>query len=468
MMKLINSFFRPRMIRKEINPNDVLNSSLILFFLLTILSKSPEAFAHKGHQLQNSFLSVPYSQYTDCLLGSSFDTSHADSHLKKIKTISRGYYPYKFINIDLKKILGYNQYEGLRLGIGLLTNEGFSKQYAFGGYIGYGLHDKHLKYGGRAIFDLQKGSAGRLELSYMHDVSAMGGYQLLEKESILSPKMLRLFLIDKMDREIKKQITYSFRPTRYVKLSFFMQQSDIDPYADYRFSKGGETYKGTFHLAEIGLRSRLSLIEHAVSTPRGKIRQDSHIPVLYGNVFRGINRLNGNFEYIKLTASLVDHFQIKWLGKFRYKLIGGMTGGQPPAFKLYNGHGSFGSRFNIYAPNSFATMRFSEFIADRFISFFLRQDLTAMLFQRDRFFPRIAWINNMGWGWLNDQDNHQGISLQTFDKGYFETGLVLDDLLRTLLFNYGFGVFYRYGPYGFQKFSNNLVYKLKISVNFNF
>ena len=456
------------MIEKEINLNDVLNYSLILFFLLTILSKSPEASAHKKHLLQHSFLRIPSSQSTDCLLRSYLDTLDPDSHVKKLKTISRGYYPYKFINFDLKKILGYNQYEGLRLGIGLLTNDGLSRKYAFGGYVGYGLHDKHWKYGGRAIFDLQKGSLGRLELAYMHDVSAMGGYQLLEKESILSPKMLREFLIDKMDREIKKQITYSFRPTACLKLSFFMQQSDIDPYADYRFLKGEKTYKGTFHLAEIGLRSRLSLFEHAVNTSRGKIRQDSHFPVLYGNVFRGINWLNGNFEYIKLTASLADHFQIKWLGRFRYKLVGGMTGGQAPAFKLYNGHGSFGSRFNIYAPNSFATMRFSEFTADRFVSFFLSQDFTAILFQRDRFFPRVAWINNMGWGWLNDQDNHRGIYLQTFDKGYFETGLVLDDLLRTLLFNYGFGVFYRYGPYGFQKFSNNVVYKLKISVNFNF
>jgi hypothetical protein len=153
-------------------------------------------------------------------------------------------------------------------------------------------------------------------------------------------------------------------------------------------------------------------------------------------------------------------------GETRIKLVGGLARGNIPAFNLYTGHGSFGSRFNIYAGNSFATMKLSEFLADRFISLFITQDFKSLLFRTHNFQPQIEWINNLGWGWLDDQDNHQGFEIRSFEKGYFETGLLLNNLLNTPVFNYGFGVFYRYGPYSFDKFADNMAYKLTLQFNF--
>jgi hypothetical protein len=63
------------------------------------------------------------------------------------KKIFNGYLPVKMIDIDLKSILKYNNYEGFRLGLGLTTNNKLSEKYKISGFVAYGFKDDKLKYG---------------------------------------------------------------------------------------------------------------------------------------------------------------------------------------------------------------------------------------------------------------------------------------------------------------------------------
>ena len=57
------------------------------------------------------------------------------------------------------------------------------------------------------------------------------------------------------------------------------------------------------------------------------------------------------------------------------------------------------------------------------------------------------------------------------EKGYFESGLLLSNLFRfkyvnMIYYGLGVGAFYRYGNYALPTTSDNLAFKLIISVSF--
>ena len=77
-------------------------------------------------------------------------------------------------------------------------------------------------------------------------------------------------------------------------------------------------------------------------------------------------------------------------------------------------------------------------------------------------------VHNMGFGSLRNPEAHKNIPFKTMEKGYFESGLFLKNLLviniSGLNTGLGIGLFGRYGPYEHQRLSQNLT--LKLAANF--
>jgi hypothetical protein len=42
--------------------------------------------------------------------------------------LGNGYFPTRFLNVDLRYLIKFNQYEGLRTGLGGVTNDEFSEK----------------------------------------------------------------------------------------------------------------------------------------------------------------------------------------------------------------------------------------------------------------------------------------------------------------------------------------------------
>ena len=57
----------------------------------------------------------------------------------------------------------------------------------------------------------------------------------------------------------------------------------------------------------------------------------------------------------------------------------------------------------------------------------------------------------------------QGIDFKTMDKGYYEAGLSINDIYKSLTGSFGVGAYYRLGPYMEAKPINNLMIKLVFS-----
>jgi hypothetical protein len=301
----------------------------------------------------------------------------------------------------------------------------------------------------------------------MDDVVETGGYRFLNEKSFLSSESYRDYLVETMDRVEKASVSLTFRTLDYLKVQGFLEHSRINPYSDYLFDANDQVYSDDFRVSEAGLRLRYAYGEDFIHTHRGKFSLGTRAPILYANIIRGIDGLGGTFEYTKYEGALSKTFQSRTLGNTSVKFTAGMARGEVPAFNLYSGHGSFGSKLTIYSGNSFATMRLDEFRVSRFFSAFVSHDFRALIRGSDVFNPHLIWVNNLGWGWLDDSATHQGVDLQAYHRGYFETGLMLDRLISTGLFHYGLGVFYRYGPYGFDRPADNFAFKFAFRFAFN-
>jgi hypothetical protein len=82
-----------------------------------------------------------------------------------------------------------------------------------------------------------------------------------------------------------------------------------------------------------------------------------------------------------------------------------------------------------------------------------------------KFSPRIVVCQNIGFGWLRHPEHHCGVTTNSIEKGYFETGLMIDNLLSVKdLLAMGIGVFYRYGPYALSSWKENIAVKVSLTV----
>ena len=81
-------------------------------------------------------------------------------------------------------------------------------------------------------------------------------------------------------------------------------------------------------------------------------------------------------------------------------------------------------------------------------------------------------IMHIGFGnFTGDSDAHQGIDFKTMAKGYFETGLLFDNLIHFSIYkigdlNIGTGFYIRYGAYNHPTFLDNIAFRLRTNFRF--
>ena len=72
----------------------------------------------------------------------------------------------------------------------------------------------------------------------------------------------------------------------------------------------------------------------------------------------------------------------------------------------------------------------------------------------------------MGIGYLNSSLRHKNATFKTMEKGFFESGFVLDNLIKTGFTGLGLGCYYRYGAYAFKDPKDNLAVKMSLTISF--
>jgi hypothetical protein len=432
-----------------------------------ILSVAPEAYLQTD-SLWKQYRPVPLSKrdsFTYHVLDSIGQVKNFDQRLEIWETLSTGFIPIGYVNVDLRRFVNYNRKEGFRIGIGLQTNKHLSNFFSVGGHYAYGITDKKSKYGAFVQLFPAWGSDTRFSFNYLNDVTETGAYKFVDDQFLFSTELYRGFLVNRMDRIKGFETSLTFRAMKYFKFRFSLSNAERSLFG-YSYLDPEFPYVDSYHVTEAGAGFKFTFNEKFVQTPRGrKISTGTRFPVLWFNYRQGFDLWNGDLKYHKYEARLSKTFQTKTFGKSAFTFVAGMADKSLPIGLLYNGHGNY-SGFSLDAENSFGTMRMNEFYSSEFASAYFRQNFESLLFKSGKFKPEINLVFNAGIGKMKNPLFHQGIEYKTMEKGYYETGLVINKLLNQKLFGYGFGVYYRLGPYSFGKVADNFSYKLALTFNF--
>lgn len=380
--------------------------------------------------------------------------------------------------IPIEYLFRFNQYEGARVGFGLQTGESISKLFSLEGYGGYGFKDKALKYGGAFRINVSSQKDANFRVSYQEDVSEPGTSNFIKGGALNGGESFRRWLTARMDSVRQVRAEFSFRPFPFSQLQIFLQEQRRNPTYAYRYQSASDTSitRNEFISSSVGLQWRYAFRESFTQIGNSKIVTDNANPQLQVTVSKSISGLlGGQYDFTKVEVRF-DH-RVIWPagGKTIYQLTGGIASGHIPYPFLYNGKGTLYPNTlsqGIFIHNYFQTMGLYEFASDEYAYLFLQHNFGRLTSTRSEYFrPELTLVQNAGWGSLKNPELHKQVNFKTMEKGYFESGLMLTNILRfryvnILHYGLGGGVFYRYGPNALSSTSDNIAWKIFMSVSF--
>ena len=391
---------------------------------------------------------------------------HFDRLLKITEALISGEWQIGKTDLLLHHLLRFNEYENVRLGCGLQTNQHFSKWISFFGYGAYGTEDTAWKYGGGLdIYLLQE---DRLKLSFLYR-------QDLKEPAGLFPYANDLFsnqfYADRMSYVEEQQISLRGERLAFLQFDATFRKSIWEPGFLYYYKEIGEA-KPRFSFSELDLYFRYAFGEKTIHVFGTRVSEAAHFPVLelaYTKGFEGV--FNGSFSFNRLSAAISHSFLLRRLGKLNYRLEGGIVDSDLPYNHLFVSNTVANDSWFMLIDNTFQTLQPYEFLSNRFAHLFVRYDMPAPIIKRKFFRPRISLLHNMGFGRLAQAELHNGISFRTMEEGHFESGLRVGDIVRIPYFNLAFigigaGAYYRYGTYALEDTKDNL--SINMTLDFSF
>ena len=387
-----------------------------------------------------------------------------------VETLMTGKIPWGHFDLDMNRFLRFNSYEGFAPGLGLHTNPRFSETFAIGGFVRYGFKDKAFKYGGDLDLIMNRNRDLSLRLEYMKDVTETSGINFFDDEfSLLKPEQFRNMLVQKMDNTEMMSASIGFRALKWMKVHTGLSKIHKEVTDAYQYGIAGENinvYFDRFDFTEVSLGFRYAYKEKFIRNMKKKISMGTNYPIVWFQYTRGISSfLEGDFDYNRYDIKIEKSFYTNYLGKTSLKLAAGYVDADIPYTNLYNGNGSYHA-FTLFAPNSFATMRMNEFLSNKYLAFYFTHDFGKLLLQSKKFKPEFMIATNIGFGWLDFDQSHYNINYKTMEKGYYESGLLINNLLNLRVYSLGLGAFYRYGPYMMPKTIDNLGGKISLKFAF--
>jgi len=401
------------------------------------------------------------------VLDSIGKSANLDKYAKSLQTILTGRWPWGPIDIDISKFINYNTYEGLILGLGIHTNDKLARWFRIGGFYQYAFAISTSVYGGDGTFYINK----------RHDISLTGDYYYnlvpsglvsfpLDNESILGGNFGPLFAL-KLDRTQHFGMNFGFRAFKWFLFNLGLSNDfKTSTTWDYAVIQGNSVTLGDqFTFTEVKAGFKWAYKEQYIQTIDNRINLGTKYPLVWIEYTRGIKGfINGQYDYNKIDLKVKKTFNIKFLGKLTFQLSGGYVDQPIPACNLYYGNATY-RVFSLYAPNTFGTMRMNEFLSNTYANLFIYHDFGHLLLKgRKWFHPEFAIAQNIGFGWLDNKDHYafQTPPPREMNLGYYESGLLINNIVNLKLYTIGLGAFYRWGPYGLDNVGDNFAYKVSI------
>ncbi len=399
---------------------------------------------------------------------------HLDAFAKAYDALIKGNIQIKFLDVDYRKFYHFNKYEGFYLGMGAHTNYRISERYNVGGYFGYGFRDKAWKYGGDFTWVFDHLHETDIKFSAERDVDEAGAdLAFPSRLGLILDASYRHLVIDRMDAYVKQQVSFETRFLKWLKMDVAFRRLLKTPKYDYTYinarSNDALITSNTFQFSEASIAFRYAFKEDFVKTATSLMSRGVKAPIIWIGYTRGIPEFwGGAYEYNRFDFKIQKVFSTKYLGQSKVLVAAGFIDRDVPYVNLFNARaGYYNDGFTLYDPSCFITMRTNEFVSDRYATLYFSHDFQSLLYQSKKFKPRPFVFTNIGIGTLQHPENHMGVPIQDFSKGYFESGLLIDQLVRRRVamayFNVGLGAAYRYGPYSLPKNVDNFTFMASLT-----
>lgn len=383
-----------------------------------------------------------------------------------LKQLGNGYFPTKFLDIDLRYLVKFNQYEGFRTGLGGVTNDAFSKRYRINSYVVYGFKDHRFKYKIGGGFRVSASSDTWINLSYTDDLQETGSSTFLTDKRFFSFFEPRLLNIDLFHKHITKDISIEHKFSNHLLSETQFAVSKIAPTYNYAYRIDDMSYR-SFDISTTKFSLQWSPF-NKFELKEGELEQTKNgfpkFTLQFTQSFRNV--LNGDFSFFKTDFRTIHRFVFNDDVFTEATLTSGFAIGDTPLTHLYHAYPNnitketVLQRFSVAGINSFETMYFNEFFSDQFTTLQLKHFVKPFKIT-ERYRPQLVLISRFAIGDMNHIDRHENISFGTLSKGYSEAGFELNKLL----FGFGLSFAYRYGAYHLPEFTDNLAAKFTFNVN---
>jgi hypothetical protein len=384
-----------------------------------------------------------------------------ESRLNFARKVLTGYLPFKFWDFDLRKFVSYNNYEGLRLGLGGITNDFFSKKYKIEGYTAYGFRDEEFKYNIGISTRVAKFSNTWIGIRYTDDLRDIASTDYIVEKRAFKIYDPRAINFNTFYRYEQWRFTLESKIIPKVEGILALANTYVTPQFDYTYNLNGKSYTAyTMSTATISLR--WSPYSDYMQTPTGRIESEKRFPKFTLQLTQSIPEvLNNDFNYTKIDFKA--DYQIKYLNGQRTFLLfeAGRAFGDLPLPQLYSNtpnnlnKETIFTRITFAGRNSFETMFFNEFFSSEHLSFQFKHGFNR-IYIFDKLKPSLDFVTRMAWGNMKNPENHIGLPFKTLNKGFFESGFELNKIFNGL----GLGGYYRYGPNQLSDIKDNIAVKL--------
>lgn len=391
--------------------------------------------------------------------------SQLDLLLKMSVSIMQSRFPLGKLDILLPELLVFNDFEGFKPGIGLQTNHHLSNHFSFTVSTGFASRVSRWTYRLGLQVPLDRNSNFIAKLDYVNDHFATGASAIPEPASgWFSPSSYRQYFINRMDfhKGFSGSISWHLHPR--WQLNIGGKSMHINPLTTITEPKEAIPVSNFIETSEMQFLLRYAVGEQQMLQHRQRVvitPPDFSISASFTG-----GQLTNPFseKYQKLEIKAQKSWRWNYAGITTLRVEAAHSTGHLPYPLLFNLPASFRT-VTVFAPFSFGTMRMNEFVADRHVMLFWMHDFTSLLFKKGRFAPELLLVSNIAFGSLQSQTPLYTVPLVAPEKGYFESGLLVGNLIKLPLFKLGVGFFHRYGAYRLQKTADNIAVKLVINAS---
>lgn len=397
------------------------------------------------------------------------DAKNLDELVKLMEVLASGLIPVGPVAIELNRIVRLNDYEGLRLGLGLRTSEKLSRRGHVGGYFAYGFKDRAYKYGGEFLAHINRSRNARLRLFHEVDVAESGVPAMVVRTGLLDASNLYPFFVSRMDQYEKTGFEISGRAIRNISATVFGWQRQLTAFEPYQFTvyrgEPVQLVQSQFTVFETGVSLRYAPGEKLARFGQREIVLGGRLPVFLLRMTTSVHAWErSDISFLRLEGQADKTFRIRNTGDLSLRLYGGWVNNDVPLSWTYNVPGSY-DFFGLATPYAFETVRTNEFQHSSWAVLFVRHNFRDLLFRFGSFRPHLVLVHNTGWGKLSNADEHS-VAINTMQHVFFESGFQLDNLIKTSFSGFGIGAFYRYGAYHLPGLKENIALKISTSVSF--